>query len=139
MKSPDSVQRLLDRVEPPHPPSDLEARSLAEARAAMARPAVRTDLWTRLWNSRTARLAWAAAVAALVLGHVILSVPARVGSARPGAPLYLAGNALDPELAEATELPRLRSGQLPQLDTTIVPRSAPPADRNSPRRENHDA
>jgi hypothetical protein len=139
MKQPDTVSRLLDRVEPPAPPTELEGRSLAAARTAMARPAARTDIWTRLWESRTARFAWAAALAALVLGHVILSVPAREGTARPGAHLYLAGNVLDPELAEATELPRLRSGHLPQLDTTIVPRPAAPADQTPERRPNHDA
>jgi hypothetical protein len=139
MTTTDPVRRLLDRVELPPPPADLEARSLAAARTAMARTPVRPDLWTRLWDSRPARLAWAAAVAGLVLGHVVLSLPDRPVAARLGPPLLLAGAPPDHELAEATELPRLRSWSLPQLDTTSVPRPAPPASLTAAERENHDA
>jgi hypothetical protein len=139
MTTPDPVRRLLDRVEPPPPPDDLEARSLAAARTAMARTPARTVLWTRLWESRAARLAWAAAVAGLVLGHVVLSLPNRQAAARPGPPMLLAGTATDAELIEATQLLRLRSGRLPQLDTAIAPRPAAPTNRPARERENHDA
>lgn len=139
MTTPDPVRRLLDRVEPPPPPADLEARSLAAARTAMVRTPARTDLWTRLWESRAARLAWAAAVAGLVLGHVVLSLPGQPAAPRPAAPLILAGATPDPELAEATTLPPLRSGRLPQLDTTLVRRPAPPPAATTAQGEGHDA
>lgn len=139
MTTPDPVRRLLDRVELPPPPAELEARSLAAARTAMARTPARTDLWTRMWESRAARLAWAAAVAGLVLGHVALSLPNRPSAARSGPPMLLAGTAPDAELAEATQLLRLRSGRLPQLDTATVDRPASPADPTAAERENHDA
>jgi len=136
MTTRDPARRLLDRVEPPAPPPDLEARSLAAARTAMARTPARTDLWSRVWESRAARLGWAAAVAGLVLGHVILSLPDRPAVHRPAAPLMLPGPAPDPELAEATTLPPLRSDRLPQLDTTFTRRPAPPA---ATQGEHHDA
>jgi hypothetical protein len=105
----------------------------------MARPVSRPDLWSRLWESRAARLAWAAAVATLLLGHVVLSLPGRPPAPRPAAPLMLASATPDPELAEAVTLPRLGSGRLPQLDTAPVREPAQPAPRAAAQGARHDA
>jgi len=134
-----SPKDLLERFETPDPPAGLRARSLAAARLAMAQPAPRPDRWTRLWQSRAARLAWAAAVVVLVLGHVALSMPPHPTTVRPGTSLLLAGSIPDLELAATVTLPRLRSNRLPQLDVTIRTVPAEPAGETMPRRDNHDA
>ena len=138
MNTPDTPDRLLGRLQLPFPPADLRARSLAAARTAMVRPAHRPDRWTRLWENRVARLAWAAAVAGLVLGHLALSLPRHRATTRSGTAVLLAGALPDVELAETAALPRLRSGRLPQLDPPIGPRPAAPAEPTAARRANHD-
>lgn len=135
----DPLCRLLDSVEPPAPPAGLEARSLAAACTALARAARRPDLWTRLWESRPARLAWAATLAALVLGHVALSRPRPGVDAQPALPAFLAGSIRDAELAEVATLPRLRSERLLDPDGAFSRHPAEPIDRTAPRREGHDA
>jgi hypothetical protein len=89
----------------PEPPEDLRDQALSRARQAMER-GPRHDLWTSVWESRQARLAWGASILALAVGH--LAVP-------PGDP----GRAMEPsalariesdyreELADITNLPRL--------------------------------
>lgn len=63
---------LFAGFEPPPPPADLRARSLAVARDRMARPPV-PDMWSRIWRHRGLRLAWAAAVVLLLAGHVLVN------------------------------------------------------------------
>lgn len=134
-----SPEHHLSSFEAPLPPASLRTRSLTAARAAMAGAEGRTDLWTRLRQSRAARVAWAAAVAGLVLAHVVLSVPARSTPARRRSPLVLSGIPQDPELEATVALPRLRSNRLPQLDVSPKAVSAEPADGATPRRDSHDA
>ena len=135
MTSPDAV---LERFQTPAPPADLRARSLTAARLAMARSDGRVDLWTRLSESLAARLAWAAAVAGLVLAHVILSFPTQPAPPLRESPLLLAGAAPDPELAATVTLPRLRSIRLPQLDVSIRAVPAEPHAATTPGRNRHD-
>ena len=136
MTSPDA---LFERFQTPPPPADLRARSLTAARLAMARSGGRVDLWMRLSESLAARLGWAAAVAGLVLAHVILSFPAQPAPSLRESPLLLAGAAPDPELAATVTLPRLRSIRLPQLDVPIARAPAEPTDEATERSDRHDA
>ena len=68
-EEPGSVERLLAGLGPPEQPRGLQERTLRGAREALAREAGR-DLWTRIWESRPLRLAWAATVAVLVICHI---------------------------------------------------------------------
>lgn len=62
---PDALRDL--RV--PTAPSELRHRVIGAARAAFERPAP-PPWWDRIWESRTARLAWSAAVLLLIAGHL---------------------------------------------------------------------
>ncbi len=64
---------LFEGLAPPGPPEDLRGKALALAREALEQEAVR-DVWTRIWESRSLRLAWAVAAALLVLANVGWSV-----------------------------------------------------------------
>jgi len=66
------LERLLAGLEPPPPPAGLRVRAVAAARERMA-AAPAPDLWTRIWNNRGLRLAWAAAVVLLLAGHALVS------------------------------------------------------------------
>ncbi len=63
----------FEGLAPPGPPEGLRAQVLARAREALEQEAGR-DVWTRIWESRSLRLAWAAAAALLVLANVGWSV-----------------------------------------------------------------
>jgi hypothetical protein len=64
------VDRLMEGLEPPQPPPELRSRTLAAAREQLAADAA-PDAWSRIWNHRGMRLAWAATVAVLLAGHVL--------------------------------------------------------------------
>jgi len=66
------LERLLAGLEPPPPPAGLRARAVAAARERMAAPPA-PDLWSRIWNNRGLRLAWAAAGVLLLAAHVVVS------------------------------------------------------------------
>lgn len=74
MKNEDhhDVERLLVGLEPPPPPAGLRALAVAAARERMAAPPA-PDLWSRIWNNRGLRLAWAAVVVLLLAAHVLVS------------------------------------------------------------------
>lgn len=111
------VERLLAGLEPAPPPPGTRERALAAARAAETETVVPEDLWTRLWRSRPARLAWAATVAALLLAHAVLSIAGAVHGGRPALPAPVAGlGEGEPALAAIAELPPLRLGLLPVID-----------------------
>ena len=63
--------RLSSGLIPPGPLPELRQRTLAAAREAMGR-AESSDIWSRIWDSRSAHFAWAASVAVLLFGHIIL-------------------------------------------------------------------
>lgn len=73
------IDPRLAGAAPPGPPERLRAAALAAAERAWD---LRPDLWTRLWESRPLRFAWAAAVLALVASHAVLSVADRRAAAR---------------------------------------------------------
>jgi len=90
---------------PPSPPPELRRRTLAAARLAMEQ-AEQSDLWTRIWRSRTAHLAWAASVAALLFGHIVIGVGAASGPAETLRPVMAAAATRD-ELAEVIDVERV--------------------------------
>lgn len=65
-------ESLFEGLEPPPPPTDLRMRALSAARQQMAEAPV-PDLWSKIWNGRVFRLAWAGAVVLLLAGHVLVS------------------------------------------------------------------
>ena len=103
----DEVTRLLAAIAEEEPPRALRERALA--RAAARRPEA-ADPWRRLWESRPLRLAWAAAVLALVAANVVV----RTGSPshpRNVAPIATSEEHRDSrELHAITELPRIQLG-----------------------------
>jgi hypothetical protein len=66
------LERLLAGLEPPPPPAGLRAQAVAAARERLA-AAPAPDPWSRIWNNRALRLAWAAAVVLLLAAHALVS------------------------------------------------------------------
>jgi hypothetical protein len=95
----------------PGPPKGLRESVLGKAREALAREPV-SDSWTRIWESRPARVAWVTCVVGLVVAN--LAVPFRPSGAGD-APRIAADDrpaiARD-EVAELARLPRLDVGLL---------------------------
>jgi len=109
----------LDGLRPVIAPAELRAPTLAAAREVLARGRQRLDRWTRLVESRVARLAWATAVIALVLGHLVLSAPD--GSISPPIELtpYFA-NGTDPELIELSTQAPIDAGARSSLGSSSL-------------------
>ncbi len=97
---------LFKGFQPPDPPPGLREAALGAGRAAFAdaarAPAPAADIWTRLYRSRTLRLAWAASVVLLAAAHVTLP---RHPSAVPSSTAWAPG--LDPEVSAIARLPRI--------------------------------
>jgi hypothetical protein len=91
----------------------------------LARPVV-LDPWRRVWESRPARLAWAATVTILIAAHMLLPRSQPSALAHSGVPAGPAREALAAELREVTSLPRINSIEL---------RLEPSRDLSSPRPE----
>jgi hypothetical protein len=110
---------LPPTLAPPAPSPDLRRRVLTAARAAWSVGRA-PDLWDRLWTNRTARLAWAAAVLALVVGNLALPGLHRD---RPvaGALSVAAVAAGQDEVAELAELGRL-TAELPGWELAVARR-----------------
>lgn len=110
-----SVERLLATLQPPEPPRGLQEKALRGAREALAREAGR-DIWTRIWESRPLRLAWAVSVVVLVICHAGIT---GVRSARTPAVGQTTGAAREGngELAAIGRLPRLNEGARPLIGT----------------------
>jgi hypothetical protein len=123
------VDPLPRDVQPPGPPPELRERVLTAARAAAA-----TDqgagLWHRLWTSRPLRLAWAAAVVGLIIGHSLIGPNGpKAPPAGPALPVAAAaGNA--GELAEVAALGRL-TAELPGWEIAVAPHRGTTAERTS--------
>ena len=99
---------VLRGFTPPAVPDGLRKQALAAARAAFTAPP-QPDVWARLLASSTARLAWAASVAALAAAHAFL--PREMRTETPPASATLARP--DPELAAIARLPRIDEHTLP--------------------------
>jgi hypothetical protein len=99
------IDRLIGDLDTPEPPSALKSMVLQATAEALNRPPT-PDIWTRIWDSRPLRLAWVATVSVLVAGHLAVTVVQQ----QPEPP-SLTDSSLtvaDPELAEISDLPRLR-------------------------------
>lgn len=81
----------------PGPPESLRGRVLDAAGTALARDTP-SDIWTRLWENRTARLAWAGCIAGLVVAHLFVTP-------RDVAPTRIVQ--VDDEIRLLTSMPRL--------------------------------
>ena len=95
----------------PDPPAELREKVLAVAREAFSQEAVR-DVWTRIWENRSLRLAWAVAASLLVIANVSIGVRRPPGGvvSRTGA---------DAEKEAARELAAVIA--LPRIDETVQP------------------
>jgi hypothetical protein len=107
------VERLVAGLALPEPPRGLQERVLGGARQALAREAGR-DVWTRIWESRLLRVAWALSVVVLVICHVGIAElrSGRASAARQAAQSAREGNG---ELAAFGRLPRLDENARPLL------------------------
>ncbi len=82
MKRPPDDGGILDGLFPPDLPGELRSRALEAARrAAMATP--RRSLWHFLALFFKSQPAWTAAVAVLLVAHLVLTVVERPASPRP--------------------------------------------------------
>ena len=102
------------------PPGELRNPVLSAAREALAAE-TRPTVWDRIWESRTLRLAWTGATAALVLGHVVLTVQPTRPTAAPTGESTAARQDAD-ELHEIVELPRV---ERIAMDFEVAPKEAP--------------
>jgi len=99
------AEPLFSSLQPPVPPPVLRSRVLVAARAALT-DGHAPDFWDRLWTSRPVRLAWAAAVLGLAVGHLAISGRDPRQLAETALPVSsIAVN--HGELAELAELGRL--------------------------------
>lgn len=107
------VERLLAGLSPAEPPRGLQEQVLRGARQALAREAGR-DVWTRLWESRPLRVAWAVSIVVLVACHVGLT-ELRSGRTPIAAQTARAARGGNGELAAFGGLPRLDEKARPLL------------------------
>jgi hypothetical protein len=121
--APDDDEAPFSGLEPPVPPPTLRARVLKSARETLEREAAR-DIWTRVWESRPLRVAWAAATLILLAAH--LAVPARPPARDRGASEPAAAPEFDPggELAAVAGLSPLNEDLLPRLEAPADPPAA---------------
>jgi len=104
------AEPLFSTLQPPDPPAVLRRRVLAAARAAL-NDGRAPDVWDRLWTSRPVRLAWAASVLGLAIGH--LAISGRVPQPPAETAVPVASIAVNHgELADLAELGRL-TAELP--------------------------
>jgi hypothetical protein len=100
----DAVDQLLGRIDQTDPPESLRAQTLSIALQTMRESANNEDLWTRIWKSRRLRLAWVAAVMALVSANLMLPHFQRKQQTENAI-----GNRMEmEELGDAVRVPRLR-------------------------------
>jgi hypothetical protein len=104
-------ERLMGTLEPPQPPPDLRSKALAAARARMSAEPI-PDIWSRVWNHRGLRLAWAAAVVLLVAGHALIA-PGTGNGFRPIDPALNADNRVDEYLVEMLRPTRISDSAQP--------------------------
>ena len=92
------VERLMEGLEPPQPPPELRSKTLAAARERMEAKSL-PDVWSRVWNHRRLRLAWAAAAVLLLAGHVLL-IPGKSAVLNPVEPALVAENRVDEQFID---------------------------------------
>jgi len=128
----DHLRVMLSGLEPVAPPRELEARTLAAARRALAEPPT-LDLWERMWASRPLRLAWATSVLAILGGHLLLSLAQWLAAAPPTA--IAAQSELLAEVATIATLPSIDPATVSwEPDADVVP-AAPGRSLTDPTQE----
>lgn len=90
------VKRLFEGLEPPPPPSQLRSRVLT---AAGKKGTETPDLWTRIWNQRGLRLAWAATVVLFLTAHLLVG-PRNGTGVTQVEPAMVAENRPDEQFAD---------------------------------------
>ena len=105
-------ERLFAGLGPPPPPADVRARALSAARQKMAETPA-PDLWSRIWNNRGIRLAWAVTVVLLVAGHVLVSP--NPGAGFTPSPTVLAGDQRDEQFLEILRQVRINADAHPTI------------------------
>ena len=91
-----SVEGLMKGLVPPQPPPELRAKTLAAAHRRMEAESA-PDRWSRIWNHRGIRLAWAASVMLLLAGHVLATL-SPIGPITEVDPLLMAQNGGDEQM-----------------------------------------
>jgi hypothetical protein len=104
-RKPNGNEDPFPGLQVPQPPEDLREQVLIRARQALA-SAPRRDLWSRIWESRPARVAWGTSIAALVVGHLVVPLGDSVTATEPSERAR-AESAEHEGLADIVNLPRL--------------------------------
>jgi hypothetical protein len=110
---PNVVEKLLSGLVPPELPHELQERVLRGARRALAHEAGR-DVWTRIWESRPLRVAWALSVVVLAVCHFGIT-ELRSGPASAARQAAQSGRAGNGEVAAIGRLPRLDENARPLI------------------------
>lgn len=105
------VERLMEGLEPPQPPPELRSKALAAARARMSAEST-PDIWSRIWNHRGLRLAWAATIVLLVVGHAMV-LPGTGNIFKSIDPALTAENRVDDYLVEMLRPTRISENVQP--------------------------
>jgi hypothetical protein len=124
----ETLEALLGGLVPLEPPRELEGRVLLEAKAALARRPHR-DAWSRIWESRPLRLAWAAAVLGLLAANAVLPAAKRDTSATVVTP-----HETD-DLHAIARLPRIDLTTLPGGEGVSSPRAEKPSHAKTKTKE----
>ena len=115
-------------VRPPDPPDELRCRTLASAHAAMATGQA-ADPWHRVWINRPLRLTWAATIAGLLIGHLLIGADPPATPVEPALPVTAAVGDIG-ELAEVIELGRC-TVELPGWEIATASTRPPRPERTS--------
>jgi len=113
MKSDDTdafVDRLIEGLEPAGPPLALRSRVLEAARERLETES--PDVWSRIWDHRGIRLAWAATVVLLLAGNVLLTQNTGI-SVRQIDPALVAENRVDEQFADLLRPVRISANVQP--------------------------
>jgi hypothetical protein len=113
MKSDDTdtfVDHLIEGLEPPRAPTSLRTRVLAVARERLEKES--PDVWSRIWDHRGIRLAWAATVVLLLAGNVLLTQSTGT-SIRQIDPALVAENRVDELFADILRPVRISANVQP--------------------------
>lgn len=110
---------LLRGLDLPHPPRELRARVLDAARTR-ARVGPAADAWSRLWHSRSLRLAWVGSVVLLLAGHAAVSLD-RSAVRATIRPDRVAERRVDEQLIDLLRPVRISEGAQPLVGLAAVP------------------
>jgi hypothetical protein len=123
-KNPHEQDPLFSGLRVPGPPDGLRRQVLDRATQALGQEPAH-DRWARLWESRPARLAWAASILALAVGHLLLPAGASQGArlAQGAPPASAPATAVRTDAGQDDELSVI--ADLPKLSLEGRPMAAP--------------